>query len=145
MTVRSPQRIPSVLFLSLVLSAVAGCGGGTKPIPVKGKVTLDSTALTSGSVTYHPDESKGNKLGSPPVGTINEQGEYTLTYANKEGCPPGHYKVTVNASVPSNPKDPYSLPRSIINKRFADAQTTTLLVEVKSDAAAGAYDLPVTK
>jgi hypothetical protein len=145
MTVRSQHRGGSVLLVSLVLAVLSGCGDGRKPIPVKGKVTLDGTALTSGSVSYHSAASKGDGSQILAVGPINEQGEYTLSFSNKEGCPPGHYKVTVNASVPSNPRNPYSLPRSIINKKFADPSTTPLSVEVKSDVAAGAFDLAVTR
>jgi hypothetical protein len=145
MTVRPLRRVCSVLLLPLVLGALVGCAGGKNQVPVKGKVTLNGTPLASGSVSYHPDEAKGTRSQVLAVGPINEQGEYALSASNKEGCPPGHYKVTVNAGVPSDPKNQYSLPKSIIHRKFADPRTTPLSIEVKPDAAAGAYDLVVSK
>jgi hypothetical protein len=146
MTDASARRGRLVFLLPVFLAVAAGCGGGKKQIPVKGKVTLGNTPLTSGSVTYHPDESKGTKVEATSiVGPINELGEYSLSAGNREGCPPGFYKVTVTASIPSDPKNPYSLPRSIINQKFNDPRTTPLSVEVKPDAPAGTYDLSVSK
>jgi hypothetical protein len=137
-------RAPALLLLVGLLACIAGCGGGgaSKLIPVKGKVTLNGQPLAAGTLTFHPDESKGNtaKLPMPPVGTIKD-GEYTLATGKFDGAPPGWYKVTVHADVPSNPKDEYSEPRSLINRAYNEPYSTALQVEVKPDAPPGWYDL----
>jgi hypothetical protein len=75
------------------------------------------------------------------VGTIGEDGTYTLITGDVPGAPVGAYKVVVTSSVPMNPGDPYSLPKSIIPAKYGKAETTDLRVDVVSDAAPGAYDL----
>jgi hypothetical protein len=138
-------RAPALILLAAFLPCIAGCGGSTsKLIPVKGKVTVNGQPLTTGTVMFHPDESKGNtaKLPIPPVGPIKD-GEYSLVTGKVEGAPAGWYKVVVTANVPSNPKDEYSEPRSLINPIYNQVYSTTLSVEVKPDATPGAYDLPL--
>jgi hypothetical protein len=49
--------------------------------------------------------------------------------------------VVVLATKPSNAKDPYSLPVSVIDKKYNQLDTTPLTVDVPSDK----YDLSVTK
>ncbi len=137
-------RLVAVLCAGTLLSA-AGCVQ-SKPIPVSGKVTVGGQPLAKGTVTFHPDESKGNKakLASPPVGDI-ENGEYKVGAGKEQGVPPGWYKVTVYATVPSDPKDEYSEPMSLISETYNSPETTTLSVEVKPNAPPGAYDLVLTK
>ena len=49
--------------------------------------------------------------------------------------------VTVNASVPSDPKDEYSEPKLLHDKAYTEPATTSLSFEVKEGAGSGAYDL----
>jgi len=144
-----PRRLAgfvAVLTLSaFLLGLTAGCGGGRGSVSVSGKVTYDGKPLTVGSVSYHPDASKANTGKAILVGPIDAQGQYTLTDAGKPGVPPGWYKVTVTAGVPSNPKDEYSLPKSLIPTKYNEPGQTPLAIEVKAGAASGAYDLTLTK
>ena len=55
----------------------------------------------------------------------------------------GAYKVTVSASVPSDPKDEYSVPKSLINSKYSNPETSGLTAEVKEGA--GSYEFKVTK
>lgn len=137
----------SWLTLTVLLASVSGCGpsGGERTYPVSGRVTVASKLLTTGAVNFHPDASRGNTLSTIAVGTINEQGVYQLMTRSKSGAPAGWYKVTVNANVPSNPKDPYSPPRWLTDRSYTDPKTTPLSVEVKPDAATGAYDLALAR
>jgi hypothetical protein len=141
-----PSRVPvSLAALILLPFFLTGCGGPPL-IPVSGKVLLDGQALTSGSVTFKPDESKGNTSKVEPIGKIAEDGTYTLETNGKPGAPPGAYKVLVFAQGPPvNPKDPYSLTKQIINKKYVQEATTDLSVTVVANAAPDAYDLKVTK
>jgi hypothetical protein len=143
------QRLQPVLVFALLLTIVlfaSGCGG-SKLIPVEGKVTVGNEPLKTGNVTYHPDVDGGNKQTYPtlPIGTIDETGKYTLSTGGKPGAPPGKYKVTIVATVPSNPKDPYSIPKHLIDKLNSDVDTTTISKEVKEGAPAGHYDVALAK
>jgi hypothetical protein len=164
MTILSPLvRRSGILALAVVGLAALGCGdksGVGKTEPVSGKVTLDDKPLTTGSVTYHPDEAKGNKSEFSPNGSIGEDGTYTLSTSTRTGlatgAPPGWYKVTVSTMVPMGgmggqpmPQPggkPPPLPKPIpINPKYTDPAHTDLSVEVVESPAAGAYDLKLTK
>jgi len=141
-----PLTLWRLLLLLFPLAVLAGCGGGPKPIAVQGKVTLGDQPLppnAEGTVTFYPDAAKGNKakLQYPPLGTIKD-GKYSVGSGKQEGTPAGWYKVTVTAIIPS--KEPYGVPTSLINEQFNSPEKTPLGVEVKPDAAPGAYDLKVT-
>jgi predicted small lipoprotein YifL len=144
---RTWRRLIGLLSLATALGAtLAGCGqGGGDLMPVNGKVTADGQPLTTGAVTFHPDATKGNTTPHIPVGMIDEQGNYKLMSANREGAPPGWYKVTVIAEGPPDEKNPYAPRKSIINRKFADVQSSRFEVEVVEKPAPGAYDFAVTK
>lgn len=131
-------------FLIVCLAAV-GCGGQSDPvgdtIPVSGTVNVNGKPLESGSVSFHPDESKGNSSAFVSVGNI-ENGNYKLSTRNKEGAPQGWYKVTIISNVPGDPKDEYSLPKSLVATKYTQLDKTPLTLEVKEG---GDYDLDVSK
>jgi len=135
--------------LSIAVCLAAGCGGPSL-VPVEGKGTVKGKPADfakGGTVTYHPDVEGGNKQAFPqlPLGTIDENGKYTISTGGKPGAPAGAYKVTVRVTAPSNPKDPYSVPVNLTDKTNAELTTTTIKKEVKAGAAAGAYDLNLDK
>jgi hypothetical protein len=134
------------LALAALLLAV-GCGSGPKLIPVEGQVTVGGQPLKTGTVTFHPDTSKGNTAKYPhfPLGTIDPSGKYSLSTGGKPGAPPGHYKVAVHAAVPSDPKDEYSEPRLLIDEANTSPETTAHTAEVKAGASPGSYDVKLTK
>lgn len=131
---------PAVLLL-------AGCGGagGEKLAPVAGKVTVNGSPLSAGSVTFHPDAAKGNSTPHIPVGTLNADGQYTLKSATQDGAPRGWYKVTVTAQEPIDPKNPYAPPKHLIDPKFSNAATSGLTIEVLDKPQPGAYDLILTR
>jgi len=143
--------LPQLLIIlcgSAVLWAGAGCAdqsGVGKTVPVTGKVYLGDRPLTTGSVSFRPDASKGNNSTLEPSGDIGPDGTYKVSTNGKPGAPPGWYKVVVAADVPSNPDDPYSMPKSIIGTKYADPNTTDLSIEVVENPPPGAYDLKVSK
>src|SRR6266542_622279 len=95
---------------SLALACVAccawaalGCGdssGAGKLVPVVGKITVAGKPLTTGSVSFRPDKTKGNTSQHEPAGDIDAEGNYKLYTAMKEGAPPGHYQVLVISAEP---------------------------------------------
>ena len=132
-----------LLLLPLLFLAI-GCDGGKESIvSVSGKVTVKDKPVTKGSIAFYADESKGNKTSQVPVGQLGTDGTYTLECAAGSGAPVGWYKVTVNATVPSNPKDEYSTPKHLVNQKYADMKSTPLSVEVKQGAAAADYEFKI--
>jgi hypothetical protein len=133
-----------MMFLALC-ALLAGCSSGPEVAPVSGKVTVGGNPLTKGKVTFKPNGARGNKSTSEPIASIDERGGYTLSTNGKPGAPLGWYKVIVPAGVPSNPKDPYSPQRWLVNRRYLSAQTTPLEVEVVADPPPGQYDLTLQR
>jgi hypothetical protein len=79
------------------------------------------------------------------MGTIDENGKYTISTGGKPGAPAGAYKVTIKVSKPSDPKNEYSVPTHLTDKANAELGTTKLKKEVKADASAGHYDFELEK
>jgi hypothetical protein len=132
--------------LTLIL---VGCSTPNLP-PVSGQLLLDDKPITTNKsktavINFHPDSSKGNMAKSIAVATVTETGQYTLNFGGKPGIPEGWYKVTVNYSEPTNPKDPYSTLKQLISGKYSSKDTTPLSVEVKANAPPSNYELKVTK
>lgn len=133
----------SVIFaLFLVLS---GCGGSSlQTVPVAGKVTVAGKPFTKGgTIVFYPDSAKGNESTLTATGDLNEQGEYRLTAKEKSGAPAGWYKVTISSQGPSNPKDPYSLPKNFLDVKYGSIEKTTLALEVKEGQGPEAYTINI--
>jgi hypothetical protein len=149
-----PQSIPSrnfcaplvLLLAGLLTCAIAGCGGGGEELlSVSGTVKNGSEVLKTGSVTLHPDETKGNKTTSRPRAEVAEDGTYTLYTMGEEGAPAGWYKVTVAAEAPrpenAEGADLYAPPVYLVREDYTAVETTPLTLEVKADAPEGHYDI----
>jgi len=138
----SHLRVLRRVFLVVVLGvAFAGCAKdeGGSVVPVKGKVTVGGAAVTSGQVSYLPvstDQKGGNSSG-----TIDSNGEYTISTAGKAGVPPGKYKVTVTPSMVPQ-KDASKMPTTAFNTKYTRQDTTPLTIDVPSSSG---YDLKLDK
>jgi hypothetical protein len=138
-------RLAMHLVVGLLLLSLAACKGDPigHTVPVKGKVTVDGKALTKGSVTFWPNKDKGNNSPHEAGAPIGEDGTYEVFTKGKPGVPPGHYKVTVTAQVPSDPKNPYSAPKLLVPQKYTEQQSTPFLIEVVETPGPNAYDLAV--
>jgi hypothetical protein len=150
------SRLASLAFFFIVSLILVGCGEPDsigKTVPVSGKVMMDGTQLNTGAVSFHPDDSKGNKAAIFANGVIKD-GIYTLqttsTTGSKPGVPPGWYKAAVQTNVPmggmetnTTGKIPSTSKGAPIAQKYTDATKTPLSVEVKENAPAGQYDLQV--
>jgi hypothetical protein len=139
---------PPVFLLGAALAA--GCGGSSvKIVPVSGKVTVGGQPVTSGQVSYLPvTEGEGVNAkaapGSLPAsGQIDSNGEYKLFTNGKEGAVAGKYKVTVTPSMV--PTGGTKAPTTPYHSKYSDVKQTPLTKEVSAGAAAGTYDLKLTK
>jgi len=131
--------------LTISAGLLAGCGsGGASLAPVSGKVTVNGKPVTSGTVAFKPDKSKGNTFGGEPIGEINAQGEYTLSTNGKPGAPLGAYKVTVNSTGQATPDNTKAKAQNTLNMTYFHADTTPLEANVVKDPPAGAYDLKLS-
>lgn len=91
----APRRLISMgLFFAL---AAAGCGGGPKLAPVRGRVLYaDGRPVTAASVCFTPDATKGN-TGQLATGLLELDGTFALrTHPHGEGAILGPYRVTVS-------------------------------------------------
>jgi len=140
----------AALVAGVLIAAVIGCGGGDGGpghlVPVQGRVMLGDKPLTTGTVIFRPDASKGNPSQQEPRGQIDADGNYKLLTAQKEGAAPGWYKVGVIATrQPTDPKNPYALPQSLIPTIYNDPERSRLVKEVVEKPGPGAYDLRIGK
>jgi hypothetical protein len=86
----------------LLMLSLAGCGGGGAKgvpknyVPVSGVVTFNDEPLVGATVQFNPDASMGQDAGAMGYGITDETGRYEAMYrGEKEGIPPGTYKITL--------------------------------------------------
>jgi len=134
-------------MIACLLSLLVGCGSGTSTmVPVKGKLTISGEKLGMAGVSFRADESKGNQTKHIPAATTDGSGMYELTTGGEKGAPAGWYKVVITP--PSPPITGGELPQTgppPFDQKYLTPDTTDLSIEVKAGAAAGAYDLNLTK
>jgi hypothetical protein len=121
-----------------------GCGKdnkGEKLVPVRGKVRYQGEPLTTGMVILVADVTKGKTTKHEPRGSIDDQGNYRVSTAGRPGAPPGWYKVAVIANQPLIPNEPYAVTGSLLPKKYGDATTSELAIEVREKPAGAAYDI----
>ena len=94
-------RLPFILAVMLLITALQGCGGGMRYASVSGKVTLDGKPVAKAVVTFNPVPKSGSDIaGNSASGTTDENGQYTLrTYVEgswKDGAQLGKHKVSIS-------------------------------------------------
>jgi hypothetical protein len=143
------RRLPNRIGLLLAVLAF-GCGDSidVPTVPVAGRIMVDGEPLArgTGTVVFRADKSKGNQTPYTPEGHVQADGTYSLVTSRKKGAPPGWYVVTVAAY--ERPKDdhrhnftPATNYRLLVNRKYGDAKTSGLKIEVVPQPAPGQYDL----
>jgi hypothetical protein len=133
----SGDLVRFVSTLVLCLPLCSGCGGGDdlpERAPVTGTVTYKGKTLAGGTVTFYPDEEKGN----PAYGEIQSDGTFHLTtYEAEDGAVLGKHRVTVEVfpgqaggAETGLPGAEATLP-SPIPIKYRDRQKSPLEFEVK--------------
>ncbi|MCC6508174.1 MAG: carboxypeptidase regulatory-like domain-containing protein [Pirellulaceae bacterium] len=83
-------------LIGVVSLNLVGCGTGSGPIPVKGKVLLDGKPLPDASISFVPQQE-----GRQATGTTDAEGQFVLsTIDPRDGAMPGKYKVTISQNLP---------------------------------------------
>ena len=144
-----------VLSLSVLLAALlSGCGDdelGTL-YPVNGTVFLNSEPINvrTGYVMLVPDINMGNDTKFKPAGTIDADGSFKIYTSQRNGAPPGWYKVIVTGSGAAvSPTSGQSKTRPLSNhlvpEKYGQEKSTPLSIEVVASPHPDAYKLDVTK
>lgn len=138
-----PLRVGGLWLVLFLLSLFAvGCGERLPPLaPVKGKVTVDGKALTSGNVMLHPEGADTSTKVPNSAGQIGANGDYEIFTGGKSGAPLVKYKVTVTPDM-SKPGDKAG---DAIVENYRLIEKTPLKVEVIDSPEAGRYDLKLKK
>lgn len=136
------------LFLILLVTINVGCGASKPAGPVlisaDGVVTLKENPLAGATVFFHPDGPGGHSC----AGNSDAEGKFTLYTGGKKGAAAGRYRVTVKYytkkdgsplvvteedranGVDADQMIAAGLAKMSVPARYADQQSTTLLVEV---------------
>jgi hypothetical protein len=141
---RPPAGALAVLIVAAALLPGAGCkNDGERLAAVSGTMTVEGKPVPSGTVTFYPDEAKGNKTKHLPNGTLDAEGRYELFVpGGKKGAPTGWYKIVVYAVDDPQPGKPN---KYFANPMYADIGSTTLAVEVVDKPEAGRYDFKLKR
>jgi hypothetical protein len=102
-----------IAIIAITGSALATAGCGSKPVPVKGRVTLDDKPLANASVLFIAQEPGGRDAS----GYTDANGVFELTTLRpQDGALPGSYKVTIHCSaavdVPAGARSPADVQRA---------------------------------
>jgi hypothetical protein len=124
--------LPWLILLAALLPA--GCSD-PETGHVAGKVTLGGRPLTQGSVVFE-DSAAGITAGA----SLQSDGSYTVKTFNRDGLPPGTYKVAVTPSTFGDGETPLAVdpssqapsPGSQIPQRYRSTATSPLCVTVKA-------------
>jgi len=119
-----------------------------KVVAVEGKVLLGGQGMPMGTVTFHPDKDKGNKLEGAPSAAIDPDGSYKLIYNGKPGAPAGWYKVSVSPrGMPKEmPAQGQPMPQPpAVNARYQKPETSGIAFEVTENPEPGKYDIKLIK
>lgn len=91
------------LLLLGLLALVAGCGDGTKVVPVSGTVYVDGKPKAGLHVNFQPMATKDNiNPGRGSHGITDAEGKYVLKYdgTDREGAVVGKHRVAISTVMP---------------------------------------------
>lgn len=132
---RSPAAFRSASLLMLLALLTAGCSSGPETGYVAGKVTLDGKPVIQGSVKF---ENTG--AGVSVNASLQSDGSYVVKTHDRNGLPPGTYKVAVTPSTFGDGETPLAVdpskqaagPGSQIPQRYRSTATSKLSATVKA-------------
>jgi hypothetical protein len=122
--------VVAVIASGALLVSVSGCQKPTDSLSLAettGTVTLDGKPLTSGTVTFVPDMSKGT-TGPTGVGLIEKDGTFRIKTVRRDGALIGFHKIRVKSVDASKPGEPWVIPIE-----YDNPNRSGLTCEVKAD------------
>ena len=129
------QSISRVGIALVVLASLQGCGRDSSAglQQVHGHITFNGRPTAHAQVTFHPVNASA-RGGVRPVGTVDEQGNFTLTSLTQgDGVPPGDYRVTVVWYLArlARPGSDETVSANYLPTKYASVETSDLAVTVK--------------
>ena len=121
-----------------------GCGGESDGprVQVKGSVTYADKPLKTGVVIFSPVGSTADKPLPEARGEIDAQGNYELRSDDgKSGVPVGAYNVGVVSAVPSDPKNEYSVPKSVIPPKYNNPASSGIKLDIAEGAPSEKFQI----
>jgi hypothetical protein len=117
------------VLAACLFGALTGAGCASRPAvyPVKGRVTFNGRAVSTGTVVFHALDDKLPLLR----GEIRADGSFELTtYRPGDGAPGGKYQVTVHAFTPGKGVEgrdaDYQPPRPLVPLKYTRLDQTPL-------------------
>src|SRR5262245_60548191 len=138
------MRLLCVLVIAIEVVVMLGCSGGDGLTPVHGKLYIGEVPAQKGmgTVTFHPDASKGNKWMEEAVGNVHPDGTYELDARGKKGAAKGWYKVGVSVAEVIDPNNPYVSKWLMPNpEKYRNWGTSGISIEVVDKPEPGHYDI----
>jgi hypothetical protein len=134
-------RLPTGLVAGFLAGALlAGCGpGGPRLAPVRGKVTYRGRPVTTGTVTFVPDQP-----GPAATGEIGPDGTYVLSTDRKAGAVLGRHTVMVLSledTAGRLPEQRKPLPGLLVPEKYGNNRRSGLTAEVREGENAIDFDL----
>jgi hypothetical protein len=148
--------LAAITVCCLALPALTGCGGSQKVqlTQVKGKVTLDGTALAGARVVFAPVATNPTDLSEAlpaSSGFTDDSGEYTVaTFQGQSGAAVGDHRVFISKMLtpdgkplPPDVKDPALLGvlKEQIPGKYSDPNGSELKASVGFEAEEFNFDL----
>jgi hypothetical protein len=131
-------------MMALVALAMSACAKDEGLEEVRGMVYIGDQPSQKGAgyVTFHPDDSKGNKWQEEAVGKVEPDGTYELIAREKKGAPKGWYKVGVSVAEELDPNNPYVTKWLMPNpEKYRNWNTSGISIEVVDNPQPGQYDV----
>jgi len=128
----SPSRFFFPVVVLLLSTSFLGCGSNPPAlVPVQGKVSYRGIPLSTGTVVFIPDSSRGN-TGPLAKADVGPDGRYTLRTDDKLGVLPGWYRVTVAAFIMPSAGDSFRMPESLLPDHYRDPDMSGITCEVRA-------------
>lgn len=117
-------------------------------VKVEGAVIVPGKPMAVANCFYsrvwlYPDSSRGNKYPRIAVAELRKDGRYSVFTDGNEGVPPGWYRVAIVAfqETRSPHGNAFQEKINVLNPKYAEPETSGLLLHVTPDAAPDQYDL----
>lgn len=121
---------------ALLFLGASGCGDSatTRMAPVHGKVFYRGQPLTTGTIVFAPNPTRGTN-GPLATADIQPDGTYVLHSGETFGAVVGWHRVTVVALEPQTVAaagQGFVTPRSLVPEKYRDPELSDLACEVKA-------------
>lgn len=139
-------RVACAIVLVAVLAQGSGCGGPPPRLVVlEGTVTCDGKPVPTGAIVIVPESDPALGEGRSP---IDEAGHFSIRhdrFPHYLGVPPGRYRIGIVASAPKASDGLGAEYELLVPGRYANPETSGLVVDVTDDQPRMSLDLSLTR